>query len=40
VIAAIAELADATVWHDDEHFDRIARITGQPTKWIVPRGSI
>jgi hypothetical protein len=26
--------------HYDEDFDRIAAITGQPTRWIVPRGSL
>jgi hypothetical protein len=28
------------VLHYDEHFERIAAITGQPTSWIAPRGSI
>ena len=40
LIAAAAELAGATMWHYDEDFDRIAAVTGQPTQWIVPRGSI
>ena len=40
LIAAAAELAGATVLHYDEDFDRIARITGQPTSWISPRGSL
>lgn len=40
VIAACAESAGATVWHYDGDFDRIARITGQPTEWIAPRGSL
>jgi hypothetical protein len=40
VIAAAAELAGATVWHYDEDFDRIAAVTGQPTEWIVARGSL
>lgn len=40
LIAASAELSDAVVWHYDEDYDRIAHITGQPTEWIVPRGSI
>jgi predicted nucleic acid-binding protein len=30
----------ATILHHDEDFDRIAAITGQPTQWIVPRGSL
>lgn len=40
LIAAAAESAGATVLHYDEDFDRIAGITGQPTQWIVPRGSL
>lgn len=40
LIAAAAESAGATVLHYDEDFDRIAAITGQPTQWIVPRGSL
>jgi predicted nucleic acid-binding protein len=40
LIAAAAEAAGAAVLHYDEDFDRIAAITGQPTSWIVPRGSL
>lgn len=40
LIAAAAESASATVLHYDEDFERIAAITGQPTRWIVPRGSV
>ena len=40
LIAAAAEAAGATVLHYDEDFDRIAAITGQPTRWIAERGSI
>ena len=40
LIAAAAEAADATVWHYDQDFDRIAGITGQPTTWIAPPGSL
>ena len=40
IIAATAELAGLPVWHYDEHFDRIAVITGQPSAWIAPRGSL
>ena len=29
-----------TVLHYDADFDLIAEITGQPTEWVVPRGSI
>lgn len=40
LIAATAELAEATVWHYDEDYDRISTITGQATRWIAPRGSL
>lgn len=40
LIAAAAEAAGAIVWHYDEDFDRITAITGQPTEWIAPRGSL
>ena len=39
-IAAVAELNDATLIHYDRHFDAIARVTGQPTEWIAPRGTL
>jgi hypothetical protein len=29
-----------TVLHYDADFDKIATVTGQPTEWVVPRGSI
>ncbi|HXV04428.1 MAG TPA: PIN domain nuclease [Solirubrobacterales bacterium] len=40
LVAACAEMAGLTVLHYDRDFDRIAKLTGQPTKWIVPRGSV
>ena len=40
IIAATAELAGLTVLHYDEDFDRIAKITGQPVEWVVPKGSL
>jgi predicted nucleic acid-binding protein len=40
LIAAAAESAGVELLHYDEDFDRIAAITGQPTRWIVPRGSL
>lgn len=40
LIAAVAERAGVTVLHYDEDFDLIAEITGQPTRWVVPRGSL
>jgi predicted nucleic acid-binding protein len=40
LIAAAAESAGVELLHYDEDFDRIAAITGQSTRWIVPRGSL
>ena len=40
LIAASAEAYGATVVHYDRDFDTIAAITGQPTEWIVPAGSV
>ncbi len=40
IIAAAAEAAEMVVLHYDADFDRIAAVTGQPTEWVVPRGSL
>jgi hypothetical protein len=40
LIAAAAEAADIAVLHYDEDYDRIAEITGQPTRWLAPSGSL
>lgn len=40
LVAACAERAKLTVLHYDFDFDRIAEVTGQPTEWVVPRGSV
>jgi predicted nucleic acid-binding protein len=40
LIAAIAETAGATLLHYDSDYDHINAVTGQPTEWIVARGSI
>lgn len=40
VIAAAAELAGLTMLHYDHDFDLIAEVTGQPTEWVVPRGTV
>lgn len=40
LVAAAAELGGVTVWHYDEDYDRIAAVTGQPTEWVAPRGSL
>lgn len=38
--AAIAEHYRAIVLHYDSDFDRVADVTGQQVRWIVPRGSV
>jgi predicted nucleic acid-binding protein len=39
VIAATAERHGVPVLHYDHDYDLIASITGQPVRWIVPRGT-
>ena len=39
VIAAAAERAQLPLVHYDEDYDRISAITGQPTRWVTPRGT-
>ncbi len=40
VIAAVAERHRVAVLHYDAAYDVIAEVTGQPTEWVVPRGSV
>src|SRR5713226_1757420 len=40
LIAAVAEREQVTVLHYDSDYDLIAKITGQPTQWVVPRGTV
>jgi predicted nucleic acid-binding protein len=40
VVAAAAERVGLTVLHYDADFELIATVTGQPTEWVVPRGSV
>jgi predicted nucleic acid-binding protein len=40
VIAAIAEAHAVTLLHHDRHYEVIARVTGQPTRWLTRRGSL
>jgi predicted nucleic acid-binding protein len=40
IIAATAEQHGATVLHYDADYDRIAAVTGQPTEWVAPAGTI
>lgn len=40
IVAACAEVAGLTVLHYDADYDRIAAVTGQPVRWVLPRGSV
>jgi predicted nucleic acid-binding protein len=40
LVAAAAESAGLGVVHYDEDFETIAAVTGQATRWLVPRGSV
>ena len=40
IIAATAELSGVAVLHYDADYDRIAAVTGQPTEWVAPRGTL
>jgi predicted nucleic acid-binding protein len=37
--ASTAEHYQAIILHDDSDFDHIAAVTGQDTRWVIPRGS-
>jgi predicted nucleic acid-binding protein len=40
IVAACAEHHGLVLLHYDSDFDRVAGITNQPTRWIVPRGTV
>jgi predicted nucleic acid-binding protein len=40
LVAACAEANGLVVLHYDADYERIGEITGQPVKWVVPRGSV
>ena len=40
VIAAAAEAADLVVLHYDDDYDRIAKVTRQPTEWVARAGAL
>jgi predicted nucleic acid-binding protein len=40
LIAACAERVRLTVLHYDSDYERIAEVTSQPIRWVVPRGSV
>lgn len=40
LVAAVAEREQVTVLHYDADYDLIARVTGQPVRWVVPRSMV
>jgi predicted nucleic acid-binding protein len=40
LIAAAAESAGLVILHYDHDFDLIAGVTGQPSEWILPAGTV
>jgi len=40
LVAACAEVAGLTILHYHADYERIATLTGQPTQWVLPRGSV
>lgn len=40
LIASASKSASLTLLHYDRDFDTVASVTGQSTKWVVPRGSV
>lgn len=40
ILAAIAGIEQLTILHYDGDFDLIAEVTGQPTEWVVPAGTV
>jgi predicted nucleic acid-binding protein len=40
LIAAVAERERVTVLHYDSDYELIAKVTGQPVRWVVPRGTV
>jgi predicted nucleic acid-binding protein len=40
LIAAVAERERVTILHYDSDYDLITHVTGQPTRWVVTRGTI
>lgn len=40
LVAAVAERERVTVLHYDSDYELISKITGQPARWVVPRGTV
>lgn len=39
IIAAVAERHQLTVVHYNRDFDHVHQVTGQPMRWVAPRGT-
>jgi hypothetical protein len=39
-VYAIRESAGIALLHYDDDYDAVAAITGQPTRWLAPKGSL
>ena len=40
LVAAVAERERVTILHYDGDYELIAGLTGQPVRWVVPRGTV
>lgn len=40
LVAAVAERERVTILHYDSDYELIAGVTGQPVRWVVPRGTV
>lgn len=40
LVAAVAERERVTILHYDSDYELIADVTGQPVRWVVPRGTV
>ena len=40
LVAAVAERERVAVLHYDADYELIAAVTGQPVRWVVPRGTV
>lgn len=40
LVAATAELSGLTVLHHDADFETVAKVTGQPTRWVWRAGAL
>ena len=40
LIAGLAEVHGVPLLHYDRHFELISAVTGQPTEWLAPPGTL